>query len=552
MSSDIDHLIPRVLKKHVTLNNLLRLTSYVVALQIAKRIYSPVRAWFSPLRHLRGPPNESFLFGNMKRRFRASGDSLKTQEQWKETYGTTYSYRGFLSSYRLFTADTRALIYIMTQTDTFPKPDNIRQFLVDVAGDGLVSAEGDVHRRQRRIMSPSFGPAQVRELVPIFWDRSNKLRDIWLDILKERPEGTINVLSWLSRATLDIIGAAGFDHHFNSLEGVDEDELSVAFKKVFQSSQSPGVLALLKNIIPILGYIPTQRKREVAASLAAMCRIGSRLIANKKAALEQDDRIGSTSQGRDLLTLLIKSNIQSENAAHRMSDEEVLSQISTFLVAGHETTSTATTWALYALAKHPHVQRKLREELLECGLGDEPGMTELDQLPYLDHFIRECLRIHTPAPNVPREAARDVQIPVSKSYKDKYGVERNHISLQKGDMIIVPVLTLYRMKEIWGEDAEYFRPERWENLPETTNELPGVVSHLMTFIYGQRSCIGYRFAIIESMKALLYSLVRSIEFSIDPHIEIGRSVTAVLRPHVASEREKGSQMPLICKSVSVI
>ncbi|CUA74247.1 Cytochrome P450 4A25 [Rhizoctonia solani] len=487
----------------------------------------------------------------MKRRFMGSGDGLKLQGQWMETYGSTYSYRGFLLSYRLFTADTRALTYIMTQTDTFPKPDSVRKGLAEVVGYGLISAEGDVHKRQRRIMSPSFGPAQIRELVPIFWNRANKLRDIWLDILKESPDGTINVLSWLSRATLDIIGAAGFDHHFNSLEGNDKDELSAAFKKIFQSSQSPGLLALLTMIFPILRYIPTQRKREVAASLASMRRIGTKLIADKKAALERDDKMGSNSQGRDLLTLLIKSNIQSENAAHRMSDEEVLSQISTFLVAGHETTSTSTTWALYALAKHPRVQRKLREELLECGLGDEPGMTELDKLPYLDHFIRECLRVHSPVPNVPREATHDVQIPVSKSYKDKYGVEHNYISLQKGDMIIVPIMTLHEMKEIWGEDAAEFRPERWERLPEAANEMPGVLGHLMTFIHGQRSCIGYRFSIIE-MKALIYSLVRSIEFSIDPKILIGITVGAVIRPHIASEREKGNQMPLICKPVSVI
>ncbi|KAL5639582.1 hypothetical protein ACGC1H_006261 [Rhizoctonia solani] len=457
MTYDLNHSTLGALKVHTIFSNLFRLTGYVLLLQIAKWIYSPVRKWFSPLRHLRGPPNESFLFGNMKRMFAASGDGLKMQGQWMETYGSTYSYRGFLMSYRLFTTDTRALTYIMTQTDTFPKPDKIRQALADVVGYGLLSAEGDIHKRQRRIMSPAFGPAQIRELVPIFWNKANKLRDIWLDILKESPDGTINVLSWLSRATLDIIGAAGFDHHFNSLEGNDEDELSAAFKKIFQNSQSPGVLALLENIFPILRYIPTQRKRQVATSLASMRRIGTRLIANKKAALEQDDKTGSNSQGRDLLTLLIKSNIQSENEAHRMSDEEVLSQISTFLVAGHETTSTATTWALYALAKHPHIQGKLREELLECGLGDEPGMTELDKLPYLDHFVRECLRVHSPVPNVPREATHDVQIPVSKSYKDNHGVERDYISLQKGDIIIVPILTLHGMKEIWGEDASEFR-----------------------------------------------------------------------------------------------
>ncbi|KDN36671.1 hypothetical protein RSAG8_10669, partial [Rhizoctonia solani AG-8 WAC10335] len=540
MAYDLNHSIPGVLKAHATFTNLLRLTGYVLLLQIAKWTYSPVRKWFSPLRHLRGPANESFLFGNMKRRFTASGDSLKAQEQWMEMYGATHSYRGFLSSYRLFTADTRALTQYSPEIKLETPSERT----------GLLSVEGDIHKRQ----SPSFGPAQIRELVPIFWNKANKLRDIWLDILKESPDGTINVLSWLSRATLDIIGAAGFDHHFNSLEGDDEDELSTAFKKIFQNSQSPGVLALLENIFPILRYIPTQRKRQVATSLRTMRRIGTRLITNKKAALEQDDKTGSNSQGRallgtrlitnkkaaleqddktgsnsqgrDLLTLLIKSNIQSGNEAHRMSDEEVLSQISTFLVAGHETTSTATTWALYALAKHPHVQRKLREELLECGLGDEPGMTELDNLSYLDHFVRECLRVHSPVPNVPREATHDVQIPVSKSYKDKYGVENNYISLQKGDMIIIPILTLHGMKEIWGEDAAEFRPERWEHLPEAANQVPGVVGHLMTFIHGQRSCIGYRFSIIE-MKALLYSLVRSIEFSIDPNITIGVSVTWV-------------------------
>ncbi|KEP46385.1 cytochrome P450 family protein [Rhizoctonia solani 123E] len=201
MTYDLDQSNLGVLKAHATFANLFRLTGYVLLLQIAKWIYSPVRKWFSPLRHLCGPPNESFIFGHMKRRLTALGDSLKTQEQWMEKYGSTYSYRGFLSSYRLFTTDTRALTYIMTQTDTFPKPDMVRQGLANVLGYGLLSAEGDIHKRQRRIMSPSFGPAQIRELVPIFWNKANKLRDIWLDILKESPDGTINVLSWLSRAT---------------------------------------------------------------------------------------------------------------------------------------------------------------------------------------------------------------------------------------------------------------------------------------------------------------------------------------------------------------
>lgn len=179
-----------------------------------------------------------------------------------------------------------------------------------------------------------------------------------------------------------------------------------------------------------------------------MHRIGMKLINEKKSALAQDSKTGSTAQGRDLLTLLIKSNMANGNEEHGMSDDEVLArkpvfifryhdkdltpilpklEISTFLAAGHETTSTSTTWALYKLTKYPHIQRKLRQELLECGHGDEPTMSELDKLPYLDNVVRECLRLHPVVPSTAREAAGNIQVPVSKSFKDKYGAEHSHI-----------------------------------------------------------------------------------------------------------------------------
>ncbi|ELU37459.1 cytochrome P450 [Rhizoctonia solani AG-1 IA] len=269
-------------------------------------------------------------------------------------------------------------------------------------------------------MNPSFGPVQVRELVPIFWQKSNKLRDAWVNLIKSGPEEhtIIDVLSWLSRATLDIIGVAGFDYEFSALDGNDEDELSKAFNKAFESGQHFNTLAILR---------PDELSRGRAASMETMRRIGMRLIFEKKDALEHDLKTGSTSHGRDLLTLLIKSNMAHENVSYRMSDDEVL-EISTFITAGHETTSTSTTWALYVLTKHPEVQRKLRQELLESRLGEEPSMNELDKLPYLDNFVRECLRVHPAVPSTVREAAHEVNIPLSKSFKDRNGVERTYIT----------------------------------------------------------------------------------------------------------------------------
>nr|AVZ23853.1 cytochrome P450 [Thanatephorus cucumeris] len=539
------------LTEYATFKNLLYISGGILLFKIAEGAYYPIRKLFSPLRELPGPSNESVIFGNLKRVFAAPNSVI--HEAWLKEYGSTLAYRGFLSSYRLFTVDPRALSYIMSQPGSFPKPENVRRSLADVLGEGLLFAEGETHKRQRRIMNPSFGPVQVRELLPIFWQKSNKLRDTWVNLIKSGSEGhtIIDVLSWLSRATLDIIGVAGFDYEFNALDGNDEDELSKAFNKAFESGQHFNTLAILRAFIPIFRLIPDELSRGRAASMETMRRIGMRLISEKKDALEHDLKTGSTSHGRDLLTLLIKSNMAHENVSYRMSDDEVLGQISTFITAGHETTSTSTTWALYVLTKHPEVQRKLRQELLESRLGEEPSMSDLDKLPYLDNFVRECLRVHPAVPSTVREAAHEVHIPVSKSFKDRNRVERTYITMQKGDAVFIPILAMNRLKEIWGEDSHEFKPERWDNLPENAKLMPGVWGHLMTFIHGNRSCIGYRFAVIE-MKALLYSLVRAVEFDIDPNIEIEAKSSIVTRPRVVSQPEKGNQLPLICKVVATI
>ncbi|KAG8743101.1 hypothetical protein FRC10_000401 [Ceratobasidium sp. 414] len=516
---------------YATLENFAYLVGGLTLLKVAQLSYDPIRHLLSPLRQLTGPENDSLIFGNMRRIFAAPGSVL--HEEWMDTYGTTFAYRGFLSLPQtgepsegngepLGRRQAWLKIILIVQSELLPI--------------GILFAEFDSHKRQRALTVICV-----------------KLKDIWLDMIKTNPEGApvIDVLPWLSRATLDIIGAAGFDYHFNSLDGEDEDELAKAFSKIFEAGPQASIFAIIKNFVPILNVIPDERSRRLKSNMAIMHRIGMKLVEDKKATLSQELKTGSTAQGRDLLTLLIKSNMAYESEDQRMTDDEVLGQISTFLVAGHETTSTSTTWALYALSKHPKAQAKLRQELLESGLGDEPNMADLDKLPYLDNVVRESLRLHSPVPGTVREAAHDVHIPVSKSFKDRHGVEQTHIAVRKGDTIFLPVQAMNRNKAIWGDDAKEFRPERWDDLSEAAKDVPGVWGHVMTFLVGNRSCIGYRFAVIE-MKALLYSLIRAIEFDIDPSIVVEGKTTVVTRPRIASEPEKGNQMPLICKSVSSI
>jgi cytochrome P450 len=98
----------------------------------------------------------------------------------------------------------------------------------------------------------------------------------------------------------------------------------------------------------------------------------------------------------------------------------IISEVPTFLVAGHETTSTATTWALFALTQSPEVQDKLRKQLLAVGT-DNPTMDELSALPYLDAVVRETLRLYPPVPSTMRVATQDDILPLGQPVKDKNG-----------------------------------------------------------------------------------------------------------------------------------
>ncbi|EEB90477.1 hypothetical protein MPER_11312, partial [Moniliophthora perniciosa FA553] len=356
------------------------------------------------------------------------------------------------------------------------------------------------------------------------------LRDVWKSQVNEAENGEarLDALSWLSRMTLDVIGLAGFNYTFSSLSG-KPTELNEAFKTLFSQTSRISLWRLLQGGLPILRLIqlPTARDRAVRSSRKTMSRIGGQLLRDAK--LNQESEKGTD---RDLLSLLIRSNKQEQNEkSGGMSDEDVLAQVPTFLVAGHETTSTATTWALYLLTQHPEVQSKLREELLSVSTS-EPTMDELNALPYLDKFVREVLRLYPPVPATTRVAVKDDIIPLGDGYIGKDGKMKDHVRVKKGQTILINIQAINRSKKIWGEDAHEFKPDRWDNLPSTVTAsgVPGVWSHMLTFLGGARSCIGWRFSLVE-MRCLIFVLVRAFEFELGvPKEELGRKSAVVQRP----------------------
>ncbi|KAN0097938.1 Cytochrome P450 [Tylopilus felleus] len=507
----------------------------------------------SPIRHLRGPKGTSWIYGNLGDIFNPENSAL--HEQWVKQYGNTLRYKGFFNSNRLFTMDTRAINHVLTHSNDYQKPAQVRYNLSKILGEGLLFVEGAQHRQQRHIMNPAFGPAQIRELTDIFLEKAVRLCDVLSSEIAKDPAGTtigarLDIMPWLSRMTLDVIGLAGFNYNFDALNANGKpNELNEAFATVIAASQGAKMLPLLRARFPILRIIPSERARNVRIAQRTMTRIGKQLMSSAKAAArtnatEKGEIEKNSLHGRDLLSLLIKANMATDiPESQRLPDEDVLAQVPTFLATGHGTTSTATTWALYAMTKAPEVQIKLREELVAVDT-ETPSMDEFMALPYLDAFVRETLRVHSPVVNTLRIAMKDDVIPVEKPFTDKYGVI--HESISKGDTLIIPILSINRSEELWGPDSHEFKPERWQNIPEAVSQIPGVWGHLMSFLGGPRACIGYRFSVVE-MKAILFTLVRTFEFELAvPVSEIGSKWTMVQRPVLRSDPNR-PQLPLLIK-----
>ena len=122
-------------------------------------------------------------------------------------------------------------------------------------------------------------------------------------------------------------------------------------------------------------------------------------------------------------------------------------EIPTFLIAGHETTSTALTWALFGLGVNLEAQRKLREELLTLNT-DLPTTDDLKTLKYLDMVVREALRLWSPISSSKRVAVKDVLLPLR---------DGGFVKLNKGDEVRIPIHPMNTAKDVWGEDAAKFK-----------------------------------------------------------------------------------------------
>ncbi|KXJ85886.1 cytochrome P450 [Microdochium bolleyi] len=400
----------------------------------------------------------------------------------------------------------------------FAKPPNVAGFLRHVLGDGLIVVEGDQHKFLRKNSLPAFSFRHIKDLYPMIWNKALLLSAaLRVDAAEasakgyslatntgkqELPSwahaGTVELNTWASRVTLDIIGVAGLGREFNMLKR-NADPLMAVYEELLEPTKEKlafflATAMLGEKVVKFLPWRMNQVFKRLTTSLADLCR-----------PMMQDKRDAIVKKGDDhfdVLSLLVKSD--------NFSDKELTDQLLTYLAAGHETTSSAFSWVCYLLSKHQDIQAAVRKEVQDAfpqGCGNvDPATVDiasiLESLPLLNGIINETLRLYPTVPISMREAVRDTVVADQP--------------VPKGARILLVPWAVNRSPLIWGDDATEFRPQRWINADDGKPNMHGGAGsnyHFLTFLHGPRSCIGQGFARAE-LRCLLATVVGEFDWTL--------------------------------------
>jgi cytochrome P450 len=348
----------------------------------------------------------------------------------------------------------------------FVKGVGLSLFARPLLGNGLLSSEGDFHRRQRKLMAPAFVQKRIAAYATEISVRTEAAQRDWADGAR------LDVAEAMMHLTLEIVGKTLFDAEFGS----DAAEIGEALTKAMEH-----IIGSLGSLVPIPPTWPTPRNRRNDATIARLDQIVYRVI--------REHREDRRDRG-DFLSMLLLA--QDEDDGSVMTDKQVRDEAMTIVLAGHETTANALAWTFYLLAQHPAARARLEHEVDAVLGGRSPTLADLPKLPYALQVFKEAMRLYPPAYVFARRPVRDVTL--------------GGYAVAKGQMVVFNVAGMHRMARHYPEPNR-FDPERFT--PAAEKALPRQA--YMPFGAGSRVCIGNHFALMEG-QLVLAALAQRLRF----------------------------------------
>ncbi|MBL9028632.1 MAG: cytochrome P450 [Myxococcales bacterium] len=395
----------------------------------------------------------------------------------------------------------------------FDKSDMLRFSLYPLAGEGIFTSNGELWRRQRKLMAPLFHPKALEAYAPDMVACSRRAIDRW------RDGEELALAAETTRLAMAVAGKTLFDADtFTEADDLGR-ALTVALDWAGWVIGQPIAIAhiVARRRLQLLSEQNTGWLRDAALwaerkvrGPAVLVGARGRELASSIALLDErvqkmiDERRRSSGEQTDLLTRLLAASDQDGTV---MSDRQIRDEILTLFVAGHETTATGLAWTIHEACKDRRVYDEMQREA--DSVGDDPGAADLEKLDLTTRAFKEALRLYPPVYIFGRDANQAVTL---AGY-----------DLPRSTNVMVSPFVLHRRRGLWGDDPERFDPDRF--LPE--REAKRHRYAYLPFSAGPRICLGIHFAYLEA-PLVLATLMRRFRFELLEEDEAEPSAT--LRP----------------------
>jgi cytochrome P450 len=395
-----------------------------------------------------------------------SAQPARLYRAWMAAFRTPF-FRSYLCN------DPALIARVLTERpDDFPKSDRISEGLRPLLGNAVFVTNGEVWKRQRRIIDPAFEGGRLRDTFPAMWAAGQAA------VARMRP-GVVEVEEDMSHAAADVI--------FRTLFSIPiEHDIATRVFAEFRTYQRTQPILNLAAFLPLPRWFPRLHRRATKRSAAVIRGLITRLTEGRAA------EIAAGTAPDDLATKIMVTADPLTGA--RFATEEMVDQVAIFFLAGHETSASALGWALYLLALFPDVQEKVAAEA--AGLGDSPDFAVMARLKYTRDVFREVLRLYPPVPMMVRE--------------NTCPEEMRGRQVRPGAQIVLSPWHLHRHERLWS-DPDGFDPDRWQRAETRACARDAY----LPFSAGPRVCTGAGFAMVEGV-LLLAMLAGAFRFEIVP------------------------------------
>ena len=411
----------------------------------------------------------------------ADPDPLAVYSRWAEEFGDVFYYRaGWVRVY--FLNDPELIDFVLVRHYQDFTKDRVIRNSRWLFGNGLLTNEGESWKKQRRLAQPAFHRERIATYAGIMTQYAEQAVSTWQD------GAVIDIHQEMMRLTLAITIRVLFGVEADGLQEIS-NALNVLTRNI------SGVRLLFPSVVRLL---PRPGLLEFRRAIRKLERTVSEVI-------EQHRRSGTDSG--DLLSMLVEARDEDGNP---MSARQIRDEVMTFLLAGHETTALALSWAWHLLAESPAAARELQDELDRVLGARTPTVSDLPSLPYTEGVIKESMRLYPPAWALGRTAARDFEL---AGYR-----------IPAGANIVMSPWVRHRDARFFPSPGT-FEPRRWNS--ETVKNLPRFA--YFPFGAGPRQCIGASFAMMEAA-LVLATIARKFQVHAAPGHPVEPLPSLTLRP----------------------